>query len=220
MAKKPAVPVVPASIQSLRDAGFQQGKNVAQFADIVRFAMDRIPTLGDPSLDRSDQIDKDSKAELREGYMTYYHESVKPSRFFLIVDNNLVEKTETEWNETEGYEKRMLNVHVAFGMTQAAMNALKEDSPNYHALVQEVKTDFNAYVSNRLGDLIRKAKELRAKALGLKRERAPTKVFTDWESETLESILTRVKTADTRGMDPTADVERVKRAIAAYKSVA
>lgn len=218
MAKKPsAVPAVPeVSVQSLADVGYQQGKNASGLETLTQFAMDRIHTLGDPTLDRAEQIDKESRDELKKGYMTYFNEKIKPTRYFLIVDSNIVEKPEAEWNESEGYEKRTLNVHVAFGMTQAAMNELKESSPNYHGMVQELKTDFNAYASNRLGDLIRKAKELRAKKLGLKRERAPTKVFTDWEKEVLEGILTRAKNAESRGMDPTASVEMVKKCIAAY----
>ena len=218
MAKK-AIAVPEVSLHSLTDAGFQQGKNTSALESIVRFVMSRVPTLGDPSVDRADQIDKESKEDLRKGYMSYYAASLKPNRYFLIVDNNLVEKQHAEWSETTGYEKREFGVHIAFGFTQATLNDMKETNPDYYRMVMDLKTEFNAYVSNRLGDLIRKAKEIHAENMGLKRERVPTKVFSVWEDETLKLILQRVKTADSRGNDPSADVERVKRAIAAHLAV-
>ena len=157
MAKKPVVPETEVSVHSLTDVGYQQGKANSTNETLARFAMSRIPTLGDPNLDRSEQIDKESREELKKGYMTYYHEKIEPTKFFAIVDGNVVEKPEAEWNEMTGYERRQLNVHIAFGMTQAALNDLKETMPVYYGLVQSLKTDFNTYTSNRLGDLIKKA---------------------------------------------------------------
>jgi hypothetical protein len=81
-----------------------------------------------------------------------------------------------------------------------------------------MRTDFNAYASNRIGDLIRKAKEIRRAQLGVKKERVQAKVFGVWLEETLDDILTRVRNADARGNDSTADVELIKRKIAAFKA--
>ena len=47
----------------------------------------------------------------------------------------------------------------------------RDISKLYLELIQELRTDFNAYASNRIGDLIRKAKEIRRAQLGVKKER-------------------------------------------------
>ena len=204
-------------LQSLRDVGYQQGKTESRIRDIAQFAMARIPTLGDLDASREDQMNKEQREELRSGYMVYFGESVKPTRYFKVADGNLVEVFEGEFDEHEG-EKRKLDVHIAFAITQAAMNDIKTNDKTWYQLVQQMRTDFNAYASNRIGDLIRKAKEIRRAQLGVKKERVQAKVFGVWLEETLDDILTRVRNADARGNDSTADVELIKRKIAAFKA--
>ena len=52
----------------------------------------------------------------------------------------------------------------------------------------------------------------------MKKESVQAKVFGVWLEETLDDILTRVRNADARGNDSTADVELIKRKIAAFKA--
>jgi hypothetical protein len=205
-------------LQSLSDVGYQQGKTESNILSIARFAMSRIPTLGDLNTSREDQMNKEQREELRSGYMVYFNESVKPPRYFKIADGNLVEaQDDSDYQSFKG-EKRKLDVHGAFGITQAAMNDIKSNDKAWYQLVQELRTDFNAYASNRIGDLIKKAKEIRRAQLGIKKERVQAKVFGVWLDEILDDILTRVRNADARGNDSTADVELIKRKIAAFKA--
>jgi hypothetical protein len=205
-------------LQSLKDVGYQQGKTESNILTIARFAMSRIPTLGDLDASREDQMNKEQREELRSGYMVYFNESVKFPRYFKVADGNLVESQDDDDYSNFKGEKRKLDVHGVFAITQAAMNDLKSNDKVWYQLVQELRTDFNAYASNRIGDLIRKAKEIRRAQLGVKKERVQAKVFGVWLDETLDDILTRVRNADARGNDSTADVELIKRKIAAFKA--
>lgn len=207
------------SIASLEDAGFQQCSVDTQFVNVVDFAMSQIPTLGDPTLNRSEQMTKSDRDSLKVGYINYYNEKVKPARYFVVADNNFVEKTEAEWNAFQG-EKRRLDVHVAFGIDQAGLTYLRENEKVWYGLIQDLKTDFNAYASNKIGELISKAKKIWAKRAGIKRERSLTKVFEVREKEVMEDLLDKCISADGRGNDATADVARTKRRIAAYFATA
>ena len=207
------------SIASLEDAGFQQCSVDTQFVNVVDFAMSQIPTLGDPTLNRSEQMTKSDRDSLKVGYINYYNEKVKPARYFVVADNNFVEKTEAEWNAFQG-EKRRLDVHVAFGIDQAGLTYLRENEKVWYGLIQDLKTDFNAYASNKIGELISKAKKIWAKRAGIKRERSLTKVFEVREKEVMEDLLDTCISADGRGNDATADVARTKRRIAAYFATA
>lgn len=207
------------SIASLEDAGFQQCSVDTQFVNVVDFAMSQIPTLGDPTLNRSEQMTKSDRDSLKVGYINYYNEKVKPARYFVVADNNYVEKTEAEWNAFQG-EKRRLDVHVAFGIDQAGLTYLRENEKVWYGLIQDLKTDFNAYASNKIGELITKAKKIWAKRAGIKRERSLTKVFEVREKEVMEDLLDKCISADGRGNDATADVARTKRRIAAYFATA
>lgn len=208
-------------LQSLADVGYQQGKTESRIIDIAKFAMSRIPTLGDLEASRDEQMNKEQRDELKQGYMTYFNEAIKFPRYFRVTDDKvLVEMVDGKaFDECTG-EKRKLDVHIAFAITQQAMNDLKSNDVVWYQMVQEMRTDFNAYVSNRIGDLIRKAKELKRLQLGVKRERIQALAFEKYIEKTLDDMLTRARNAESRGNDPTVDVERLKRQIAAFKAKA
>lgn len=208
-------------LQSLADVGYQQGKTESRIIDIAKFAMSRIPTLGDLEASRDEQMNKEQRDELKQGYMTYFNEAIKFPRYFRVTDDKvLVEMVDNKAFEECTGEKRKLDVHIAFAITQQAMNDLKSNDVVWYQMVQEMRTDFNAYVSNRIGDLIRKAKELKRLQLGVKRERIQALAFEKYIEKTLDDMLTRARNAESRGNDPTVDVERLKRQIAAFKAKA
>lgn len=208
-------------LQSLADVGYQQGKTESRIVDIAKFAMSRIPTLGDLNAPRDEQMNKEQRDELKQGYMTYFNEAIKFPRYFRVTDDKvLVEMVDGKAFEECIGEKRKLDVHIAFAITQQAMNDLKSNDNVWYQMVQELKTDFNSYVSNRIGDLIKKAKEIKRLQLGVKRERIQALAFEKYIEKTLDDMLTRARNAESRGNDPTVDVERLKRQIAAFKAKA
>jgi hypothetical protein len=164
-------------------------------------------------------MSKDDRDKLKVGYLNYYSERVSPARYFVVADGQYVEKSEADWLAYQG-EKRRLDVHVAFGIDQAGLNYLKENEKVWHGLVQGLKTDFNAYASNKIGELISKAKKIWAKRAGIKRDRSSTLIFADREKKMLADLLQFCINTDARGIDSTADIERTKRRIAAYFATA
>ena len=48
-------------LQSLADVGYQQGKTESKLVDITKFAMSRIPTLGDLNASRNEQMTQESE---------------------------------------------------------------------------------------------------------------------------------------------------------------
>ncbi len=180
--------------------------------------MASIPTLGNPDLSRGDQFTKEQRDQLSEGYVLHYGEAIKPERLFAIVDGNYVEKSAKEI-EKLNVEKFALNVNVAFAVTQQMLNEMKTSDKVRYQLIQGLKTDTNAYVSNRLGDLISKAKKIWKERAGIKAERVQALAFAEFEKKAMDTMLERVRNADARGNDPSANVELTKRRIAAYWSI-
>ena len=208
-------------IVSLKDAGQKQARSHSLLEKITRHVMGLAPTLGDNSLDNkvNNQIpDKAMQTELKDGYMIHYGEFLKPARYFVVTanDKQYVEQPSfAAMMEHEKLEKRQLTVAGVMGLTQAELNRLKDEEPAWCSLIQELKTDFNQYASNRFGDLIKKAKELRKP----KKEssRAPNKIFSVWEKEHLDAITTKIIAVRSKPVvDDTLDFDLVQRRIKAY----
>jgi len=219
MAKKPNAVVVTEHFtipQSLEDAGFQWGRTGVQQGSIAKYIMDQVPGLGDPDVE--EQLPKEQKDRLKVGLMNHYGENIKSCRYYVIADNNAIEKSETEWNEYQG-EKRRLDVHVAFGMDLSTLTYLRENEKDWYKLVQELKTDFNKYFSNSCREIVAKAKRIFAEKHNLKRERASTLTFSIREKKVLDDLLQKCITADRVGNDSSANVALTKKRIAAYFAV-
>ena len=69
-------------LQSLADVGYQQGKTESRIVEIAKFAMTRIATLGDLDSSRDEQMNKEQRDELKQGYMTYFNEAIRAPRYF------------------------------------------------------------------------------------------------------------------------------------------
>jgi hypothetical protein len=209
-------------IVSLKDAGQKQARSHSLLEKITRHVMGLAPTLGDNSIDNkvNNQIpDKAMQIELKDGYMIHYGEFLKPARYFVVTanDKQYVEQPSfAVMMEHEKLEKRQLTVAGVMGLTQAELNRIKDEEPAWCSLVQELKTDFNQYASNRFGDLIKKAKEIR-KPKNKESSRAPNKIFSVWEKEHLDAITTKIIAVRSKPVvDDTLDFDLVQRRIKAY----
>ena len=203
-------------IKSMKDAGYQHSKVSSRVDDIVTYIMGHAKNFGNPDIARSDQLTDNQRNELKSGYMIHYGELSKgKERYYLTVDRNLVE-TDKESFEKHNGEKRKLNLSIAFGMTQAILNDAKKNDKDWYDLVQELKTDFNRYFSNRVKDLIDRAIEMYKVKHDIKRQRVQAFEFQVFEQKHMAELEKRVRNADSRGNDPSADVALVKRRIAAY----
>jgi hypothetical protein len=136
-------------ITGIKDGAYQQAKVRGVTRSIVESLMAYIPGLGDPAV--ADPFSDEVREELRAGYMQRWAET-NPSKLFVAVDGNWVEKSEKEGMALKA-EKFTLDVYSAFSYTQQAFGALKSEQPGKHQLIGEVRTKVNKYIHNCLGDL-------------------------------------------------------------------
>lgn len=200
---------------SVKDGAYQQAKLHGTTRNLVSTMMSLIPGLGYSD----DAITDEIKSELRLGYALKWAED-NPARYFMAVDKVWVERPEAEVMSSKA-EKFSLDVHTAFGYTQQAFGALKNEDPMKHSLIKDVRDRFNKYVSNRINDLKRDAKTLYNERNGIKRDRAPVALFYDWvfaaDKGAIAVMRQRCINAKSKG-DETADIARLDKAIAAFKA--
>jgi len=214
MAKKPVVAVNPVDPQSIEDVGFLWGKTTSDRETLARYVMGKVPSLGEPEVELPDE----TKDRLKTGLLNYYNQVVNPPVFYVVADGHFIQKPENEWTEFQG-EKRQLDVYIAFGVDQSTLIHLREHENGWYKEVQGLKTAFSKYFSNACGEIVKKARELKDRAQGIKKTRALTKVFSVREKEMLDSLLEFCKKADGRGNDPTADLALTRKRVAAYFAV-
>jgi len=210
---------VTSSVTSISDGAYQQAKLHGTTRALVQSLMALIPGLG-IKREMSDVFTDDIKVELRKGYALRWHEE-NPTKYYIAADGNWVKcETEEEMLSHKKAEKFTLDVHTAFAYTQQAFGALKNEEPQKHSLIKIIRDKFNKYVSNRMGDLNRDAKQLYKESLGITTTRAATPDFIDWlnapEKGGLAVIRQRCVNAKAKG-DVTADVAKLDKALAAFK---
>jgi len=203
------------SVNSVTDGAYQQAKVKGVTESIVSGLMLLIPGLGVEAEPFSD----DNRADLRAGYARRWDE-INPTRYFMAVDGNWVEKPEAEVMKAKA-EKFTLDVHTAFAYSQQAFGALKNEEPAKHALIKDVRDRFNKYVSNCLNDLKREASRIYKARNNIANTKNPVAAFYDWlmvgDKCQLTMIRQRAVNAQSRG-DETVDLKKLDAAIVAFKA--
>ena len=184
---------------SLRDAGYQQAVTSDATTNLVRFVMKHNP-------DFPESLSDEAKAELYSGYQLRFSEN-KPDIEYAVIDGNYL-PVSTLKDIPEKTERVKIGVGYATSFTQQAFGALKNDkSPTYnpalHAIVKEWRNNVNKYCSNRLKELIAKAKEILNE--GKERTRTQALGFADYLEKTFDTMQTRCKTAKVQRGDETAN---------------
>jgi hypothetical protein len=202
---------------SITDGAYQQAKLHGTTKSIIASLMDMIPGLGFSD----DAINDEVKVELRKGYATRWHEE-NPSTYYVAVDGNWVKcESEEKMLSHKKADKFVLDVHTAFGYTQQAFGALKNEEPLKHSLIKETRDKFNKYVSNRVGDLNREAKKLYRERNGIENTRSSVPLFYVWLTAPEKGILSQIRqrciNAKAKG-DETADLAKLDKALASFKT--
>ena len=202
---------------SITDGAYQQAKLHGTTKSIIASLMDMIPGLGFSD----DAITDEVKVELRKGYATRWHEE-NPSSYYVAVDGNWVKcESEEKMLSHKKADKFVLDVHTAFGYTQQAFGALKNEEPLKHSLIKETRDKFNKYVSNRVADLNREAKKLYRERNGIENTRSAVPLFYTWLTAPEKGILSQIRqrciNAKAKG-DETADLAKLDKALASFKA--
>jgi hypothetical protein len=186
-------------IVSLKDASYQGCISSERGVSIGRFIHNKCATF-------LESIPDEIKAEIEEGQMLRFNE-LNPAQYYT-----------QDWvpcaEGTEGAQR--VDVHTVMAYSSQAFGNFRNDDPVKHGIHKKWRDDWSDYKSNRAKDLKRYVKQYLDSLAGKKRERAPTKDFAVWLSDTVSTIKDRAKTAKSRG-DATVDDAVVNAIVKAIK---
>lgn len=209
MAKKPVIEQNEVTYKSLRDLGYSVAKKSDAAKLDGKFAVENI--AGFP-----ESISKDDRAEFYEGARLRASELPNYRAVeYGVVDGNYIPMTQLTGDVSEKY---IVSVASVFSYTQQQFGAMKNDNPQLYTIVQDIRKRVNSYCSNALGELKQSAKKYLKDKNPETKTRAANLAYVDYLSKEFDTMMTRCKTAESRGNDDTADLESLKAAIIAFKA--
>ena len=194
------------TIQSLKDCAYKQAVTNDVTSTLASYALTHI--VGFP-----ETVPDEAKSQLFDGYRLRLNEN-NPPVTFAVVDGNYVKATD-EMVANKKLEKVKIGVDYAFSFSQQQFGQLKNEQPQLHALIKDVRDKTNKYCANRLRDLKSQAKRILNE--GKERERSATLNFADRVKATIEDLRLKCKNAHARG-DETANEKALKDAIIAFNT--
>jgi len=209
MATKKSVSPDLSVISSLKDGAYQQATATQKIRDFAGYAIDHI--AGFP-----ESLPDESREQLYEGYQLRYAQN-NPAKTYAVINSHYVLATE-EHIKNDKVEKLELSVGYVMSFTPQEFGKLKNENPEKHILVKELRDRVGTYCSNRKNDLVRMAKNIIAEKEGKAKTRTANKDFDESISAMFESFDVKVKTAKKRG-DVTADDQRYKKAKIAFLAI-
>jgi len=194
-------------ILSLRDLGYKQAILGDDLETLAGYAIEHI--VGFP-----DTIPPEAKAEIVSGYQLRKGE-LMGDNILAVIDGNYVKATD-DMLKNKKVEKVNVNVAFAFAYTAQQFGKLKGENPALHAVVAKVRDQTQTYCSNKLGDLIRKAKMLLRVSDG-----KPARVELTFAESLTKMFDTQEKSCKVKQAkgDVLADVAKYKKAVDAFWSV-
>lgn len=180
-------------ILSFKDAGYQSALSSERTANIARFVLDRCPSF-------LDDVPKEIQKELEEGFALRWQE-VNPAV-----------KYTTDWVPSENGN---VEASLAFCLSysQQAFGQMKNEDPVKHSIIKGVRDKFSKYKSNRMSDLRTAVRRVANEGKTSTRQQA--KLYSEWLTDTFDTMKARCKTASARG-DATADEVKLRVAIDAF----
>jgi hypothetical protein len=207
MSKKSSV-VNEVEYKSLRDLGY----SVAKKSDAVKldgkFAVEHIAGFPDAIL-------PEARLELNEGFRLRASELPKYQPVeYSVVDGNYIPSSQLRESVAEKY---IVSVASAFSYTQQQFGAMKNENPQLYLIVQDLRNRVNKYSSGCMSDLMSAARKYLKELNPESKTRAATLAYVDYLEKVLADMITRCKTAESRGNDDTANLARLNEAIIAFK---
>ena len=192
------------TILSLKDCGYKQAVTGDVFRNQAQYVMQQV--VGFP-----ETVPDEAKTQLFEGYRLRLNEN-NPPVTYAVVDGNYVLATD-EMIANKKLEKIKVGIDYAYSFSQQQFGMLKNEQPQLHALIKDVRDKTNKYCSNRLADLKRQARTILNE--GKQRERSATMLFGERVVTVLDDLKAKCKTANARG-DETANEKALRDACVAF----
>jgi hypothetical protein len=198
---------------SIQQTGYDAAKAGDSLVDVASLALDNIPEFA--AAETRKDVSKETRDEFNVGARKRYSERY-PAVEYAIVNNNFIRRDALD-SDAKVNETVKIGVEYAFSMSQQEVGGLKENDPQRHAIVTEIRNRCNAYCSNAFGALFAKVKQLQRERNGEAKTRQQALQYAAWLEKILDDMKTRVISAESRG-DTTADKKRLNEAVIAFKT--
>jgi hypothetical protein len=205
--------VAPVSFVSVADLGYKAARAGDELQHLAALALDNVPAIA--AADSMKDIEKDVRDEFAAGARVRWNE-IHPPVEYAIVSGNYILMDALD-DETKVTEKVSIGAEVAFALSQQEFGGLKENEPQKHAIIKDIRDRCNNYCSNRFKAIFAAAKQLQRSRNGESKTRQQALAYATWLEKILDDMKTRVISAESRG-DATADKAKLNAAVIAFKT--
>ncbi len=187
-------------VVNVRDGGYQAARVLGKFVDICKGILFLFPSIV------TDKVDAEAASELKEGILRAWKEAhaPKPQRFRREGDDTYIPDPEG------GIE---LNADIALAYSTYEFGKL---SPNWKAMVADIRSSASKYVSKRYSRIETECKRIVAE--GEERQARRKADFGQYVNDVLEGFNKRLASAAKRGEPDLPDPAKLAKAIAAFKA--
>jgi hypothetical protein len=180
------------TIDNLKNAGYQSAIADEHLSLVAKYVLDVCPSI-------LDEVPVEVKSQLVEGWALRWQELNPAKRY------------NSEWiPDPKGGNE--LTLAYAMSFSQQQFGQLRQSDPVKHGVINNIRTPFNKYASNKMKALLKAIRNLNPET----RERGATDDFATYINKVMDTIKTRCKNAKARG-DATADEVKTRMAIDAFK---
>jgi hypothetical protein len=180
------------TIDNLKNAGYQSAIADEHLSLVAKYVLDVCPSI-------LDEVPVEVKSQLVEGWALRWQELNPAKRY------------NSEWiPDPKGGNE--LTLAYAMSFSQQQFGQLRQSDPVKHGVINNIRTPFNKYASNKMKALLKAIRNLNPET----RERGATDDFATYINKVMDTIKTRCKNAKARG-DATADEIKTRMAIDAFK---
>ena len=180
------------TIDNLKNAGYQSAIADEHLSLVAKYVLEVCPSI-------LDEVPAEVKSQLSEGWALRWQELNPAKRY------------NSEWiPDPKGGNE--LTLAYAMSFSQQQFGQLRQSDPVKHGVINNIRTPFNKYASNKMKALLKAIRNLNPET----RERGATDDFATYINKVMDTIKTRCKNAKARG-DSTADEVKTRMAIDAFK---
>jgi hypothetical protein len=209
-------PVIHSSIEilSIQDGAFKQAQANETLVDFAQYMIDHVKGFGTKGF----KMSPETREELDNGYRLRFSQmkNNEPVTYAVIGDNYIpMDKLNPEQTD-KVKEKVVIGVSVACSFTTHEFGKLKNERPQYHAVIGEWREKTSTYCSNRRKDLEKQAYNIvNGTAKG---KRKANLNFGETVEQSIESLKTKlIKCVSLK--DDTANQEKFNKALSAFLAV-
>jgi hypothetical protein len=165
-------PVVPASFA---DCGYQAGRNADALKENALYLMDNCVKF-------PDELQDSEKEQLTQGLLQYRSERY-PAIEYAVIDGNYIPVDQLP-KDAKVVERKKIGIDFAYSYTKHEVGQLAKIDKGLHAIVKKIRDSGNTYISDRIKDLQKKAKEIIADRQGITKTRDQAKNYDAWMGDT------------------------------------